>query len=299
MPSPSSEDDSVEVDVWLEIIREDGTLERQRIEGEQVTVGRSPGAGIPIPDARSLEPEHFLVAPRPNGCWVAVAQGAAAEVRVRGEVFQQGMLAWGTELEVGALRLKITDELPKEKKDPSEKKVSAPVLIAMFIIFPLVGWLLLSGDTSGIDATPTAPPPDIFDEAPSCPESEGNTRHRADQDAEAAIAKSERYPFNSQDGVQAVQRYRRAEACYRAVGASTEAGVMQSEGEQMQRRIEEDYRTHRLRLERALEQGRLADALLETRALRQLLQHKPTDPYVLWLQQLERQLQLAIDSAAA
>ena len=287
------------MDSWLEIIREDGTLERQRIEGEQATVGRSPAAAIPIPDARNLEPEHFLIAPRPDGCWVAVAQGAATPVRVRGEPFQQGMLAWGTEIEVGNLRLKVTDELPKEKKDPGEKKVSAPVLIAMFLIFPLVGWLLLSDDTSGIDATPAAPPPEIFGEAPSCPASGGNTRHRADQDAEAAIAKSERYPFNSQDGVQAVERYRRAEACYRALGASTEAGVMAQEGELMQGRIEEDYRTHRLRLERSLEQGRLPDALLETRALRQLLQHKPTDPYVLWLQQLERQLQLAIDSATA
>lgn len=287
------------MDAWLEIIREDGTLERQRIEGEQVTVGRSPGAGIPIPDARDLEPEHLLLAPRPDGCWVAVAQGASAPVRVRGEVFQQGMVSWGTEIEAGRLRLKVTDQLPKEKKDPGEKKVSAPVLIAMFVIIPLVGWLLLSDDTSGIDATPTAPPPEIFGEAPSCPSSGANTRHRADQDAEAAIAKSERYPFNSQDGVQAVQRYRRAEACYRALGATTEAEVMEREGDAMERRIEEDYQTHRLRLERALEQGRLPDALLETRALLEMLRHKGTDPYVVWLQQLQRQLQLAIDSAAA
>ncbi len=287
------------MDVWLEIIREDGTLERQRIEGEQVTVGRAPSAGIPIPDARSLEPEHFLLAPRADGCWVAVAQGAGAIVKVRGEPFSQGMLAWGTELEVGALRLRLADRLPEEKKDPSDKPVSAPVLIAAFVIIPLVGWLLLSDDTSGIDATPAAPPPALFGEAPSCPATGGNTRHRADQDAEAAIAKSERYPFSSQDGVQAVERYRRAEACYRALERTTEAEVMHSEGERMQRRIEEDYRTHRLRLERALEQGRLPDALLETRALRQLLLHKPADPYVLWLQQLERQLQLAIDSAAA
>ncbi|MGE0790519.1 MAG: FHA domain-containing protein [Sandaracinaceae bacterium] len=289
------------MDVWLEIIREDGTLERQRIEGEQVTVGRSPAAGIPIVDARTLEPEHLMLAPRDGGCWVAVAQGAQIPVRVRGQTFSQGMLAWGTELEVANLKLRITDQLPKEKKDPSEKPVSAPVLIAMFVVLPLVGWLLLSDESVGIDATPAAPAPELFRSGLECPVNGGNTRHRADLEAEAAIAKSERYPFNSQDGVQSVISYRRAEACYQALGptAQTEAQVMRREGDTMQRRIEEDYRTHRLRLERSLEQGRLPDALLETRALIQLLRHQPSDPYVIWLQQLERQLQLAIDSAAA
>ena len=287
------------MDSWLEIIREDGTLERQRIAADQVTVGRAPSAGIPVPDARSLEPEHLLLAPRGELCWVAVAQGAATPAKVSGELFSQGMLPWGSELEVGNLRLRITDQLPEEKKEPGQRQVSPPVLIAAVVALPLIGWLLFSEDDAGIDATPTAPPPAVFEAEANCPSSGGNTRHRADLEAEAAIAKSERYPFNSQDGVQAVNRYRRAEACYRDLGLTEQAEAMAHEGERMERRIEEDYQTHRLRLERALEQGRLADALLETRALRQLLQHKPIDPYVRWLEQLERQLRLAIDSAAA
>ena len=286
------------MDAWVEIIREDGTLERQRLEGERITVGRSPAAGVPIPDARDLEPEHLMIAPRGDGCWVAVAQGAGAEVRVRGEAFQHGILAWGTEIEVAGLKLKITDELPKEKKDPDEKKVSSPVLIAFFIIVPLVGWMLLSEGDVGLDLDPAAPPPSLFDEEMTCPSS-GSARHRADQDAEAAIAKAERYPFSAQDGVQAVRHYARARACYRAAGASREAGIMQNEGAAMRERIEEDYRTHRLRLERALEQERMPDALLETRALIELLRHKEGDPYLTWLRQLARQLQLVIDAASS
>ncbi|HJL19175.1 MAG TPA: FHA domain-containing protein [Sandaracinaceae bacterium LLY-WYZ-13_1] len=286
------------MDAWLEIIREDGTLERQRLEGERVTVGRSPSAGVPLPDARDLEPEHLMIAPRGDGCWVAVAQGAQVPAYVGGEPFQHGMLAWGTEIRIAGLRLKVTDQLPKEKKTEGEAPVSKPVLIAFFLIVPIVGWLLLSEPSTGIDMEPAAPPPTLFEETFSCPTSGGTARHRADQDAEAAIAKSERYPFSAQDGVQAVRLYGRAAACYRAVGASEPAGLMEREGDLMKRRIEEDYRTHRLRLERALEQGRLPDALLETRALVELLRHREADPYLAWLRQLARQLQLAIDAAS-
>lgn len=285
------------MDAWLEIIREDGSLERQLLQGERITVGRAPGAGIPIPDARHLEPEHLMIAPRADGCWVAVAQGAKAEVRVRGEPFQHGILGWGTEIEVAGLRLRITDELPKEKKDPNEKQVSSPILIVAFLLIPLIGWLLLSGPDTGIDTTPAAPPPDLFDEEIECP-SGGSARHRADVDAEAAIAMSERYPFASQDGVQAVRRFRRARACYRAAGAAQEAEIMEREGAAMEARIEEDYRTHQLRLRRALEQERLPDALLESRALVELLRHKEGNAYLNWLRLLGRQLQLAIDAAA-
>lgn len=285
------------MDAWLEIIREDGTLERQRLEGERVTVGRSPAADVPIPDARDLEPEHLMIAPRSDGCWVAVAQDAASEVRVRGEPFMHGILSWGTEIEVAGLKLRITDELPKEQKDPTDKKVSAPVMIAFFIIVPFVGWMLLTEADIGLDLTPSAPPPQLFDEDTECPRS-GSARHRADQDAEAAIAKAERYPFAAQDGVQAVRDFRRARACYRAAGAQREAEIMESEAAAMQARIEEDYLTHRLRLERAIEQQRMPDALLETRALIELLRHKEGDGYLVWLRQLARQLQLVIDAAA-
>lgn len=285
------------MDAWLEIVREDGTLERQRLEGEKITVGRSPSAGIPIPDARDLDPEHLLVAPRGEGCWVAVAQGASTPVIVGGNRFEHGMLAWNTELTVGKLKLKLADSLPKDKK--TEKAVSSPILIAFFVIVPLVGWLLLSDEGTSIDATPAAPPPQLVDETVPCPPNTQNVRHRADQDAEAAIAKAERYPFSSQDGVEAVRLYRRAESCYRNVGATTEATQMQREGNAMARRLDEDYRTHRLRLQRALEQARLPDALLETRALIELVRHREGDPYLAWLNQLARQLELAIDAAAA
>ena len=56
------------MEAYVEVIREDGTLERTRIEGEQITVGRSPTAGVPLPDTHNLKPKHLLIAPRGEGC---------------------------------------------------------------------------------------------------------------------------------------------------------------------------------------------------------------------------------------
>lgn len=286
------------MDCWIEIIREDGTLERQALDESRVTVGRSPTAGIPIPDARDLEPEHLMVAPRADGCWVAVAQGAQAPVLVRGQPFDHGMLAWGTELQVGNLKLRVTDTLPKEKKVGDEKAVSLPTILGAAVLIPLVGWLLLSDDGTGLETSTSAAPPALFDDRVECPRTgAASARNRADADAEAALAKSERYPFSAQDGVASVGLFMRAQSCYSSIGASAEASAMEQEAELMRRQVQEDYRHHQLRQARALEQSRMPEALFETRALIELTRHRNEDTYVVWLTQLARQLQLRIDSA--
>jgi hypothetical protein len=282
------------MEAYVEVIREDGTLERHRIEGEQVTVGRSPTAGVPIPDGRDLEPEHLLVAPRGEGCWVAIAQGAKVQAKVRGEAFQHGMVAWGTEIEIGSIKLRVADSLPKETKD-GEGKTSPVVLIGAVGIIGVLAWTMLS-DPSGPDIETQAPtdPLTLFDADVACPQTGAQALYSADEDAEGALAKSERYPFDASDGVESVVLYRRSQACYAAVGQPEAATRMQHEGDWMQHRIEEDYTTHRLRLERAMEQQRWPDALLETRALLALTRHRD-HPYVQWLTRNERRLQLLVD----
>lgn len=285
------------MEAYVEIIREDGTLERQRIEGDQVTVGRSPTAGVPIPDARDIEPEHLLIAPRGEGCWVAIAQGAKLTAKVRGEAFQHGMVAWGTEIELGKLKLRITDSLPKEKGSGDESGRPSPVImIAGVAAVGILGWTLMQDDAGhGID---TEAPQDalvLFDEATACPATGTSATQRADLDAEAALAKSERYPFDANDGVESVALYQRAQACYAVAELREPAGRMQAEGEWMRHRIEEDYTSHRFRLERAMEQERWADALMETRSLLSLTRHRE-HPYVDWLIRIERQLQLRVDA---
>lgn len=278
------------MDAYVEVIRPDGSAERHRIEGEQMTVGRSPSAGITVSGADELEPEHLLVAPRPDGVWVAIAKGAR-KATVRGQEFDHGLLAWGTEVDIGSIKLKLTDALPATKK---EKKPGNPILILAFVAVPLVGWLLLSDPIGGLPEANVDPPASLFAELAACPDQGAAALNRARESAEAALAKSERYPFDSQDGVEAVGLYGVAESCYAASGYTTDAQRMHGERDVMKRRIEEDFLTHRLRLEQALHNERIPDALVETRALRAIVRHIE-GPYADWLLQLERVLQLRVD----
>lgn len=282
------------MEAWVEITRPDGTMERHRIEGEQVTVGRSPTAGIPLVNADDLEPEHLLVAPRPDGCWVSVAEGASPATS-RGRAVRAEVVPWGTELTVGSVELRVTDR-PTPTRRASTGGVSWPVIIAAFIGLPLAGWLLLSDPVTEVPLEAGVPPPELFAAEASCDQGGSSALHLAREAAEAASHRSERYPFDAQDGVAAVKLWGEAGACYDAAGRADDARRVERERRAMAQRLEEDYRTHRLRLERALEKERWDDALRESRALLSLTDHLQGDAYVTWLTLLERRLQLIVDS---
>ena len=84
------------------LVTGDGTAESFRLPGERVVLGRSPTAGIPLVDARELEPEHLLLGPRADGCFVAQSRGAAVPVLVEGAAHGGCVVPWGTELAVGS-----------------------------------------------------------------------------------------------------------------------------------------------------------------------------------------------------
>jgi hypothetical protein len=280
------------MEAYVEVIREDGTLERTRIEGEQITVGRSPTAGIPLPDARDLEPEHLLIAPRGEGCWVAIAQGAKIQAKVRGQPFQHGMVEWGSEVEIGGLRFRVTDKPPQEQSK-GKSQASPLVIIAGVLGAVVVIWSLQGEEATGLETeAPEAYP--LFADLTACPVTDPmQSMARAEQSAEAGLAKSERYPFDPADGLDSVVLYDTAYVCYTAQRSTAAATEMQRERDYMRHRIQEDYDTHRLRMTRALELERYDDALIEDRALLALVRERGGDhPYVQWLVRMERQLQL-------
>jgi hypothetical protein len=289
------------MEAFVEIIREDGSLERTRIEGDQITVGRSPTAGIPLPDLRDLEPEHLLIAPRGEGCWVACNQEARQQAKVAGQPFQHGMVAWGTEIELAGIKIRVTDKLPKEVK--GEKQSSPIVLLGGVATVLILLWSLGGDQGPGLETRPPAEPVQLFAAQETCPTSGSAVLRQADLFAEIALAKSERYPFDPSDGVESVRLYRRSQACYAAAGVADAAAQMGAEGDFMQRRVEEDYSAHRLRLERALTHQRLEDALFETQALLAILRREYDEantapPYIQWLIRTKRHLELLVAPGA-
>jgi hypothetical protein len=281
------------MEAFVEIIREDGSLERTRVEGDQITIGRSPTAGIPLPDLRDLEPEHLLVAPRGEGCWVAINQEAKQQAKVNGQPFQHGMVAWGTEIELAGIKLRVTDKLPKEVK--GDKQSSPIVLLGGVATVVILLWSLSGESGPGLETRPPAEPVALFATPETCPASGAAVLRQADLFAEIALAKSERYPFDPSDGVESVRLYRRSQACFQAAGVADAAGEMQREGDFMERRVNEDYSAHRLRLERALTHVRYEDALFETQAILAILRREDqNNPYIQWLNRTKRHLELLV-----
>jgi hypothetical protein len=278
---------------YIEIIRADGRAEVRPLDADQITIGSGLEASIPIADAPELEAIHLLVAPREGGAWVSVAEGAEAAAWVGGKVHQNGLLTWGSEIDVGSLTLRINHAVVEEEKRRARRR-RLTIIAALFVTL-LAGMWLLREEKSKLPRR-SAAPPSLFGDLPnSCPVSDAERALvRAESVREQAEARIVRYPFDSQDGVEAVRLYTIAQQCYELAGQNNEAAVVAKERDRIRSQIEEDYQVHLLRLSQVLRQGQLDDALRETRALQKLLEHRE-GPYRDWLIRLQRHIEIKLE----
>lgn len=270
----------------LEIVHPDGNVVRRAL-GERVIVGRQPKDGIAIPGAAELEPEHLLLVPRKEGCWLSVVEGARTPATIAGRRLDGGVVPWGTDVEIGSVRVTIG---AAPSASPVAGKTSPVALLGGAALLAAIGWLFLSDGSDDLPAMSTSKPPALFEARASCPQREPDAAAASAREAaDAARAKSERYAFAAQDGVQAALRYAVAASCFTVAGLTAEASSAAAERDALQARIVKDYRTHQLRLERAIEYGRTRQALVETRELLGLVAHLD-HPYRTWLRSAERRL---------
>jgi hypothetical protein len=293
---------------FVEVITPDVPPQYVDLASDRIVVGSAITCQVAV-ERPEFAREHMLFSPRPEGCYVALARGAPTPVTQNGMPIDRVIVPWGTELAVGPVRFVLHDgSVPRTMyiaakasgKAPGEKpKVNPVILIAGLIILPLVGWLMLSTPEEDLPRANVAAPA-LFDplERPCAQSDPVQAQVLANESARQAVAKAERLPFRYQDGIEAVNHHAMAAACFRAVGDAQNAEAQLAAARALSARIEDEFRNHRFRLERALEQRRNDDALIETRLIKNLVAHRQ-GPYLTWLQTLERRLQLAVDQAAA
>lgn len=287
-----------QIDVYLP----DGTVQNFQLLEEKIKVGASSTCQVMI-DRPEFSPEHLLLVARPEGVWVAVARGVATPTLVDGIVHDRGMVVWGKSITVGPTRIVLNDGTKTAKKSDKDKKeegVSPVILIAAAVIVPAALYTSFSDPGAAVPTRVQAQPPALFDSLQrQCPEREGAMlRNAAEESTRVAMSKAERMPFRMQDGIEAVNYYAQASACFTAAGDSASAQVAMQRATRLQTRLEDEYRAHQFRLDRSLEQGRVEDALYETRMLKAMAQHR-RGAYIAALTTLERQLQLRVDQNAA
>lgn len=288
----------------LDVYLPDGSVQSYPLTDERVVVGTASRCLVVI-DRPEIAPEHLLLSPRPDGVWVAVARGVSTPTLLDGEPFERGMVGWGRALTIGPVRLGLNDgtKVAKKAADGAKKdeKVSPVLLIAAAIIIPFALYSSFSPNNAAPPSRMGTEAPKLFDDplVRACPATDvALTRQSAEESTRVALSKAERMPFRMQDGIEAVLYYTQAASCYTAAGDAPSAEQATRRATTLKNRLEDEYRAHRFRLERALEQSRTEDALFEVRMITAMVSHR-RGPYRDALAALERQLTLRLDQAQA
>jgi len=270
---------------YIEITQSNRATYRQPLAGSRISLGRSSHCDISFPAEPELETEHLFIVPGETGCQVKLSKQTRTPFFYRGQPLRNETIPWGEDIFVNTIRLRMVRELSKVDRTT----ISPRFILIASLLLGSGAWLLLnrsptdnSHDTEEVAASP------LFEQPIKCSQSSPSL-FRARESERAAFAKMERYPFDHQDGVEAVRLLSEARDCYQTVGEIVQVTRVQQALDSWTRRLEQDYRSHRLRLRLALANARYDKARRTLRILQNLLSHRD-DNYTKWLDHVEREL---------
>jgi hypothetical protein len=282
----------------VQIRQPSGQVDPLLIESERVLIGSGAHCEIRLPlDQAAVEHVQILV--RGAGVFVQVLSFQPPPT-INTVPFTQGPLPPDAVLGIGQFQLTValTNEnfgggavVQKKKKSQGASPLS---LIALLMIGAGAYFLFFNDEQSAAQTMPREAPELFGPPLEACPQ-KGATQALAlaRERQTVADAKRERRPFHVQDGIAAVPVYELAAACYRQAGAQAEAADAASAAAALRREVNDDYRTHRVRLEHSLATKDLESARREVRLLLLFTEGKQGD-YVSWLSNLDRTLKLKL-----
>jgi hypothetical protein len=272
--------------IRFEIRYADGRKEVTHVDGERALIGHGAHCDVRLPLDQAAN-EHVAV--QIVGETVRVETKAFdPPATVNGLPFTTMPIGPDVPLTIGATRVFISlgdfgiegvAVVKKRNKDgtsPFMKVLGVGVLVAGAYMF-------MNNDEA---EAPTAPmqAPELFGPAATtCPQAAPDqARAFAVDKRDIAEGKRERSPFVPKDGVQAVELYEVAAACFRRAGDSAGASAAQSDAAQLRASITQDFRARRIRLEHLIGVGDYQLARYDVTVLRSLTEGKP-GPWVNWL----------------
>ena len=152
--------------------------------------------------------------------------------------------------------------------------LAAIAAVAFAFSVPL---LLPKAASPRLDRTPQ--PPLLFGDPPVCG-AHASPRHRATRAERQGHLHVDRYPYDPLDGISAVLRFQEASNCYRQLGLDVDADRAQRLASALIARIDVDYASSRLALQRALDAESWRAALVEARRILRLTEHLQGHDYV-------------------
>lgn len=273
----------------------DGSVQELTVDSDRALVGSGAYAEIRLPRDRAAT-EVILIENR-NGGLVGEVRSFDPAPTLNGTSFTGGRLLPGSVLGVGDAQITIEVErgsaTASAGSSPQSKSSPVTTIAAVLLLAGAVGMLLFAPAEA---QDPSAPPvPALW---PT-----GRTAERcAQQDsAQAAAAarenlllaegRRERAPFFFEDGVAAVSFYEKAAACFEIAGGTAETSEARASAQALQKKLQNDYHVHEVRLERALVTKEYDQARREAKILRSYLQGRKEE-YVSWLGVMDRTIEL-------
>lgn len=279
----------------FQIQHSNGRVEQINVEAERALVGSGAHCEIRLPiDQASVE--HVLIQAG-GGNVFAQALTFQPAPTINNVPFTQAPLPADAVLGIGQTQIlvSVSDELgagavvkgkEKQKSNPVVLLIGAVLIVA---IFYLANAQVAVDDIGGAPKEPAlfGPVKETCDLVGPQALARARERHIL------ADAKRERRPFHVQDGVQAVPGYEEASACYRKGGDVRAANETIDIANGLRREMEDDYRTHRMRLEHAMSVSDDNTARKEVKVLLAFTEGK-SGPYVEWLSALDRKYKLKL-----
>jgi len=177
-----------------------------------------------------------------------------------------------------------------------EKAKASPTTLVLAALLALAGaYYVFGGDEQADNSQQPQKIPDLWDATPHpCPQTQPEQAlARAHEVQQVADARRERRPFHVQDGVAAVPLYELSSACYQRGGDQARATETANAAAALKAEMQQDFRTHRVRLEHLLTIKDWVSARREVRVLLSYMAGKQGE-YITWLSNLDRQLRLKV-----
>lgn len=270
----------------FEIRYADGHKEITQVDGERALIGHGAHCDVRLPLDQAAS-EHVAV------------EVVGGTVRVETKVFDPPATVNGlpfttmpigpdVPLKLGGTRIFISigdfglegapifNKKKKEETSPLMKVVGLGVLAAGAYMF-------LNKDEASTLSAPMQAPELFASSAASCAQvAPDQARALAADKLDIAEGKRERSPFVAKEGVQAVELYDAAAACFSQAGDSVRADESKRDADQLRASIIQDFRARRIRLEHLMEVGDYQLARNDVTVLRSLTEGKQ-GPWVNWL----------------
>jgi hypothetical protein len=281
--------------IQLEVLRPDGTREELTIQASRVLVGAGAHCDVRI-SGTGAGHEH-LVLDLVGREIHAQAKHFAPPPYCEQNPLLNANLGQTAEIAVVGTRIRVSavPSVSREAKGKAKRMATSAFLALVVTALPGLVYAALRERGDEPIGAPPSEVTSLFDEQPAACPTAAPDQANASATTLRAIGELQReqHPFAVADGISAVRSFDTAAACFHRAGKEREARDVAAARDALRKRIEGDYRVHRVRVEHALEENDHKAALREVKVLRKLTAGRK-GAYIDWLDMVERRLEAAV-----